>query len=105
MLKNLMEDFKVLFPNYLLGLLPNKGVQVSIRLVEGPEPIRWPLFQYSPTKRKEIEEQVNYLLKRVLITEGSSPFSALVIFVPKPNGTLWMCINCKGLNKLTRKNS
>ena len=27
------------------------------------------------------------------------------MFAPKPNGTLRMCINYRGLNKLTRKNS
>ena len=56
-------------------------------------------------EQKEIEEQVEYLLKRGLITESSSPFGALVLFVPKPNGALRMCIDYRGLNKLTRKNS
>ena len=63
------------------------------------------MFRYSPMERKEIEEQVEYLLKRGLITESSSPFGAPVLFVPKPNSTLRMCINYRGLNKLTKKNS
>ena len=63
------------------------------------------MSQYSPAERKEIEEQVEYLLKRGLITKISSPFSAPVLFVPKPNGTLRMCIDYRGLNRLTRKNS
>ena len=63
------------------------------------------MFRYSPAERKEIEEQVEYLLKRGLITKSSSPFGALVLFVPKPNGTLRMYINYRGLNELTRKNS
>ena len=76
-----------------------------IPLIEGAEPVRRPMFRYSPAERKEIEEQVEYLLKRALITESSSPFGALVLFVPKPNGTFRMCIDYMGLNKLTRKNS
>ena len=40
-----------------------------------------------------------------MITESSSPFSALVLFMPKMHGTLQMCIDSKGLNKLTKKNS
>ena len=76
-----------------------------IPLIEGAEPVRQPMVQYSHVERKEIEEQVESLLKRGLITESSSLFGARVLFVPKPNGTLRMCIEYRGLNMLTRKNS
>ena len=62
------------------------------------------MFHYNLVEQKEIEEQVEYLLKRGLITKSSSPFGAPVLFVLKPNGTLRMCIDYRGLNKLTRKN-
>ena len=104
-LQKLLTEYKDLFPDSILGLPPDRGVQVSIPLIEGAEPVRRPMFRYSPAERKEIEEQIEYLLKRGLITESSSPFGALVLFVPKPNGTLRMCIDYRGLNKLTRKNS
>ena len=100
-----MKEYKDLFPNSIPGLPPDRGVQVSIPLIEGVEPVRWPMFQYNPVERKEIEKQVEYLLKRGLITESSSPFGAPILFVLKPNGTLRMCINYRGLNKLTGKNS
>ena len=67
--------------------------------------VRLPLFRCSLVERKEIEEQVEYFLKRGLMIESSSPFSELVLFVLKSNDTLRMCIDYKGLNKLTRKNS
>ena len=104
-LQKLLKEYKDLFRDSIPGLPPNRGVQVLIPLIEGAEPVRRPMFQYSSAERKEIEEQVEYLLKRGLITESSSPFGAPVLFVPKPNGTLRMCIDYKGLNKLTRKNS
>ena len=104
-LQKLLKEYKDLFPDSIPGLPPDRGVQVSIPLIEGAEPVRRPMFRYSPAEQKEIEEQVEYLLKRGLITESSSPFGAPVLFVPKPNGTLRMCIDYRGLNKLTRKNS
>ena len=63
-----------------------------------------PMFNYNPTKRLEIQEQVQYLLTRGLIAESANPFRAPVLFVPKLNGTLCMCIEYRGLNKLTKKN-
>ena len=104
-LQKLLKEYKDLFPDSIPRLPPDKRVQVLIPLIEGAEPVRRPMFQYSPAKRKEIEEQVKYLLKRGLITKSSSPFGAPVLFVLKPNGTLRMCIDYRGFNKLTRKNS
>ena len=104
-LQKLLTEYKDLFPDSIPRLPPDGGVQVSIPLIEGAEPVKQSMFRYSQVERKEIEEQIEYLLKRSLITESSSPFSAPVLFVPKPNGTLRMCIDYRGLNKLTRKNS
>ena len=94
-LKNLLEEFKDLFPDSLLGLPTDKGVQLLIPLIEDAKVVWRPLFCYNLIERKEIEEQVDYLLKRGLIIESSSPFGAPVLFVPKPNSTLQMCIDYK----------
>ena len=104
-LEKLLKEYKDLFPDSIPGIPPDRGLQVLIPFIEGAEPVRRPMFRYSPAERKEIEEQVEYLLKRGLIIESSRPFGAPVLFVLKPNGTLRMCINYRGLNELTRKNS
>ena len=52
----------------------------------------------------EIQDQVDFLLQKGLIMQSSSPFRAPVLFVPKPNGTLCMCIDYRALNKATIKN-
>ena len=55
-LQTLLKEFKDLFPDSIPRLPPDRGVQVSIPLIEGAEPVRRPMFRYSPTERKEIEE-------------------------------------------------
>ena len=104
-LQNLLDEYKDLFPEALpAGLPPDRGVSLTIPLEEGTKPIKRPAFRYSPREMKEIEEQVKYLLERGLITKSNSPFGAPVLFVPKPNGTLRMCIDYRALNKATVKN-
>ena len=51
-LKNLLEEYKDLFPESLPGFPPDRGVQVSIPLIEGAEPVRQPMFRYSPVERR-----------------------------------------------------
>ena len=103
-LNDLLEEYKDLFPDSIPGLPPDRGISLSIPLIDGAQPVNRPAFRYSPAERQEIEEQVRYLLSRGLITERTSPFGAPVLFVPNPNGTLRVCIDYRGLNKLTRKN-
>jgi len=38
------------------------------------------------------------------ITRSFSPIGAPILFVPKPDGTLRLCVNYQGLNKITIKN-
>ncbi|CAI5479908.1 unnamed protein product [Closterium sp. Yama58-4] len=51
-----------------------------------------------------MEKQIEYLLDRQLIRPSTSPYGAPVLFTPKPDGSLRMCINYRALNKQTVKN-
>ena len=43
-LQKLLKEYKDLFPDSIPGLPPDRGVQISIPLIEGAEPVRQPMF-------------------------------------------------------------
>ncbi|GJT96411.1 putative reverse transcriptase domain-containing protein [Tanacetum coccineum] len=48
--------------------------------------------------------QVEFQIDLILVLAHSSPWVALVLFVKKKDGSFWMCIDYRELNKLTVKN-
>jgi len=38
------------------------------------------------------------------ITRSFSPIGTPILFVLKPDGTFWLCVDYQGLNKITMKN-
>ncbi|GJV39030.1 putative reverse transcriptase domain-containing protein [Tanacetum coccineum] len=50
---------------------------------------------------KELSDQLQELSNKGFIRPNSSPWGALVLFVKKKDGSFWMCIDYKELNKLT----
>nr|GFA72908.1 putative reverse transcriptase domain-containing protein [Tanacetum cinerariifolium] len=53
---------------------------------------------------KELSEQLKELYDKGFIRPSSSPWGAPVLFVKKRDGSCWMCIDYRELNKLTVKN-
>ncbi|CAI5470302.1 unnamed protein product [Closterium sp. Yama58-4] len=46
-----------------------------------------------------MKKQIEYLLDKGLIRPSTSPYGAPVLFTPKPEGSLRMCIDYRALNK------
>jgi hypothetical protein len=58
----------------------------------------------SPAEKAELEKQIKYLLEMGYVQPSTSPFGAPILFVPKPDGSLRMCVDYRMLNSITVKN-
>ncbi|GJP32333.1 hypothetical protein CLOM_g16935, partial [Closterium sp. NIES-68] len=57
-----------------------------------------------PHRLADMKKHIEYLLAKGLIRPSTSPYGAPVLFTPKPDGSLRMCIDYRALNKQTIKN-
>nr|GFA76367.1 putative reverse transcriptase domain-containing protein [Tanacetum cinerariifolium] len=105
-LKNvpIVRDFPEVFPEDLLGLPPTQQVVFQIDLIPGADPVARAPYRLAPPEMKELSEQLKELSDKGFIRPSSSPWGAPVLFVKKKDGSFWMCIDYRELNKLTVKN-
>nr|GFC96977.1 putative reverse transcriptase domain-containing protein [Tanacetum cinerariifolium] len=76
----------------------------QIDLIPGAAPVARAPYRLAPPKMKELSEQLKELSDKGFIRPSSSPWGASVLFVKKKDGSFWMCIDYRELNKLTVKN-
>ena len=77
---------------------------LKIELMEGKDPKAGPIYRHTIHEDLALKE---YLLKELatgLIRPSKSSCSSPVLFAPKKNGELRLCIDYRGLNDITIKN-
>ncbi|GJR18879.1 putative reverse transcriptase domain-containing protein [Tanacetum coccineum] len=84
----IVRDFPEVFLEDLLGL---------------PQTRQAP-YRLAPSEMKELSDQLQEIFDKGFIRPSSSPWGAPVLFVMKKDGSFRMCIDYRGLNKLTVKN-
>ncbi|GKA73038.1 putative reverse transcriptase domain-containing protein [Tanacetum coccineum] len=100
----IIRDFPKVFPEDLPGLPPTRQVEFQIDLMPGAAPVARAPYRLAPSEMKELSEQLQELSDKGFIRPSSSPWGAPVLFVKKKDGSFWMCIDYRELNKLTVKN-
>jgi hypothetical protein len=103
-LSNLVQEFTDIFAPMPIGLPPDRGIGHVIPLEPGSTPAYRGMYRLSPAELDECCKQVRDLLEKKLIEPSSSPFSAPILFVSKPDGGLRMCLDYRMLNTMTIKN-
>ncbi|GBG91470.1 hypothetical protein CBR_g52426 [Chara braunii] len=82
----------------------SRPIQHKIEIEPGSKTPKGAVYKISPRELEELCKQLDELLEKGWIRSSSSPFGAPVLFVPKKEGELRMCIDYRGLNAITVKN-
>ena len=102
--KNLLKKFTSLTTlptgEDTLGPLNTKE-QLIVREEEGAAPVSKRAYNFGPKEMKELQIQLQFLLAKGYIRPSKSPYGAPVLFAPKADGGLRLCIDYRDLNKQT----
>ncbi|GJS63765.1 putative reverse transcriptase domain-containing protein [Tanacetum coccineum] len=100
----IVRDFPKVFQKDFPGLPPTRQVEFQIDLVPGAAPVARASYSLAPSELQGLSTQLQELSDKGFIRPSSSPWGAPVLFVKKKDGSFWMCIDYRKLNKLTVKN-
>jgi hypothetical protein len=101
---HVVREFPDVFPKELLGLPPEREVEVLIETLPGTTPVAQALYRMAPAELVELKIQLQELLDKRFIRPSVSPWGAPMLFVKKKDGTLRLSIDYRQLNKMTIKN-
>ncbi len=87
------------------SLPPHRPYDCAIELLSGMSPPKGRLYSLSTPEREAMEKYISDSLAAKIIRPSSSPAGAGFFFVEKKDGSLRPCIDYRGLNSITVKNT
>ena len=88
-----------------MGLPVNTGINKhAIELQDSKKPPYVPIYSLRPVELETLKTYIKTHLKTGFIWPSKSPASASLLFDKKPDSSLWVCVNYRGLKNLTIKN-
>ncbi|GBG66344.1 hypothetical protein CBR_g59995 [Chara braunii] len=105
--RDLIREYHDVFPSsFSYADIPHMhDVEHSIQLVPDYRVHHQPPYRLSIPKATELKRQLEELLRLGFIKPSNSPWRASVLFARKADRTLRLCIDYRGLNRYTVKNS
>ena len=101
---SLLQEFGDLFPSEIPdGLPPLRGIEHRIDFIPGASLPNRPAYRANPEETREIQRQVDELMRKGFVRESLSPCAVPVLLVPKKDGSWRMCVDCRAINKITVK--
>ncbi|KAJ1590153.1 hypothetical protein NDA12_004621 [Ustilago hordei] len=107
----LLEESPSSLPAF--GFVPtgaDKGVEMEVEhdlhleLIEGGKPPQGPLYLKGPKEMSELRRYLDENLEKGFIRPSKSLARSPVLFIPKKDGGLRLCVDYRGLNEITVKN-
>jgi len=96
------EDYHKLFLTATAEHLAERRIfyhAIDIKL--GAKPPWGPIYPMSADQLDTLDKYLKEILKQGKIVHSPSPAGAPMLFVPKPDGKLRLCVDYRNLNKLT----
>jgi len=84
-------------------LPPHHDYDLNIDLEEGTSPLLGTLYSLSPVELSALWTFIDENLNTGFICPTTSSHAAPVLFIKKKDGSLCLCIDFRGLNKITKK--
>jgi hypothetical protein len=83
---------------------PHRDIEFLIELLPETPVISKGPYRIPMNEVVELKKQIAELQVKRFISPSSSTWGAPVLFVEKKDGTQWMCVDYRSLNKVTIKN-
>ncbi len=99
-------DFANVFSPKLAAELPeHTGINDhAIELVDDQQPPYGPIYHFEPVELETLTAYIENNLASGFIRPSKSPAEVAILFDKKPDGSLRLCVDYRGLNNLTIKN-